>query len=57
VLFSGLAVTGGSLTLNYTGNFKGAQLQYSPVPEPMTILGLLSGLSALGLKRNRQKQG
>ena len=57
VLFSGLAVTGGSLTVNYTGNFNGAQLQYSPVPEPMTILGLLSGLSALGLKRNRQKQG
>ena len=57
VLFSGLAVTGGSLTVNYTGNFNGAQLQYGPVPEPMTILGLLSGLSALGLKRNRQKQG
>lgn len=55
VLFSAVSITGGSLTVNYTGNFNGAQLQYSPVPEPMTILVLMSGLSALGLKRSRQK--
>lgn len=56
-MFSGVVVNGGSLTVNYLGNFNGVQLQYAPVPEPITMFGLLGGLSALGLKRSRRVKG
>jgi len=52
--FNNVLVTGGNMAINFTGNNNGIQLRYSPVPEPVSMLALLGGLSGLGIKRLRR---
>jgi hypothetical protein len=50
-MFTNVSVLSGNLTIDFTSNCNGIQLQYSPVPEPTTLLVILPGLAVMARRR------